>query len=387
MAYLRDKRRFYSAEDILWDYAPSGQDMVYHRELTGPLAPLKHGDRRTYKKAVYRGYEDDTFEKRTPREDASILGPTIHAEVGDVIEVVFRNKAKETYSIHPHGVFYTPENEERAGPAQDDAGSILWMYHSHHDEAKDVNAGLVGSMIIYRRGWLRSVKESSAVIDASIEQLEELKHTPWAASVPDYPGTAPDVYPRATTRYYARDTDREFIVLINIFNENNTPYYFENMLLVQEGAVTAPTGTGDADAPGANMEQMRRHQFTSINGRVLGNLAGLTAQQGERVRWHLAALGTEDALHHIRWHGPSGTVTERGFRTNGVSLLPATFRTVDAVLDVAGRWIMNCQNSDHNERGLFTWYHVIKGSNDTIAKSHEATSVTDIKDQSVIDAQ
>jgi FtsP/CotA-like multicopper oxidase with cupredoxin domain len=260
------------------------------------------------------------------------------------------------------------------------------MYHSHHDEAKDINVGLVGSMIIYRRGWLRSIEESSAVINATIEQLEELKHTPWAASVPNYPGTSLDVYPRATTRYNARDTDREFVILINIFDENNTPYYLENMLLVQEGAVAAPAGTGDVDSPGANMEQMKRHQFASINGRVLGNLAGLTAQQQERVRWHLAAFGTEDAIHHVRWHGASGPVTERGYRTNGVSLLPATFRTIDTILDMAGRWILNCQNVDHNERGLFSWYHVIARSNGTAA-SQEATNISVIKDQAVIDAQ
>jgi hypothetical protein len=37
---------------------------------------------------------------------------------------------------------------ERAGPGPADAGSIMWMYHSHVDEAADPAAGLMGAIII-----------------------------------------------------------------------------------------------------------------------------------------------------------------------------------------------------------------------------------------------
>ena len=30
----------------------------------------------------------------------------IKAEVGDIIEVIFKNLASREYSIHPHGLFY-----------------------------------------------------------------------------------------------------------------------------------------------------------------------------------------------------------------------------------------------------------------------------------------
>jgi hypothetical protein len=41
---------------------------------------------------------------------------------------------------------------ERAGPGPADAGSIMWMYHSHVDEAADPAAGLMGAIIITSPG-------------------------------------------------------------------------------------------------------------------------------------------------------------------------------------------------------------------------------------------
>lgn len=37
---------------------------------------------------------------------------------------------------------------ERAGPGERDLDSIMWMYHSHVDEAADPAAGLMGAIII-----------------------------------------------------------------------------------------------------------------------------------------------------------------------------------------------------------------------------------------------
>ena len=62
------------------------------------------------KKAIYREYTDATFTQRKQRnseeEYLGILGPMIKAEVGDTIEVIFKNLASREYSIHPHGLFY-----------------------------------------------------------------------------------------------------------------------------------------------------------------------------------------------------------------------------------------------------------------------------------------
>lgn len=109
----------------------------------------------------------------------------IRAQVGDTIRVVFRNSARFPASLHPHGVSYKKDSEgahyndgtsatdkaddgvppggthvytgpvpDRAGPTEHEGSSAFWMYHSHVDEIRDVAAGLIGPMIVTRRGVL-----------------------------------------------------------------------------------------------------------------------------------------------------------------------------------------------------------------------------------------
>ena len=84
--------------------------VFYLRFASRYTIPGPHYIGRRNKKAVYREYTDSTFTKQKQRskdeEYLGILGPLIKAEVGDVIEVVFKNLASRQYSIHPHGLFY-----------------------------------------------------------------------------------------------------------------------------------------------------------------------------------------------------------------------------------------------------------------------------------------
>jgi manganese oxidase len=216
---------FVAAEEVEWDYAPSGIDRISGQPPEGPVTMLMSAGPtwlgRVYKKAIYREYTDSTFS--TPRERPAawrhlgILGPLLRASVGDTLRVVFRNNASHPFSMHPHGVFYTKDSEgapyddgtadgskaddgvppggthvyvwpvpERAGPADMEGSSILWMYHSHTNETKDVNAGLMGPMIVTRRGMARA--------DGS-----------------------------------PTDVDREFVVAFNEVDENLSWYYEENI--------------------------------------------------------------------------------------------------------------------------------------------------------------
>jgi FtsP/CotA-like multicopper oxidase with cupredoxin domain len=61
-----------------------------------------------YKKALYREFSDEAFKNEKIRTEKylGVLGPVIYAEVGDTIEVVFKNDASRNYSVHPHGVFF-----------------------------------------------------------------------------------------------------------------------------------------------------------------------------------------------------------------------------------------------------------------------------------------
>ena len=68
-----------------------------------------------YKKTIFREYTDATFTTLKPRPAAwqhlGLLGPLVRAEVGDTIEITFRNNAKHPHSMHPHGVFYRKDSE------------------------------------------------------------------------------------------------------------------------------------------------------------------------------------------------------------------------------------------------------------------------------------
>ena len=66
---------------------------------------------RKYKKVVYREYTDAQFkkQKRTAADKhLGVLGPILRAEVGDTMEVVFKNTASSgmKFSMHPHGLYY-----------------------------------------------------------------------------------------------------------------------------------------------------------------------------------------------------------------------------------------------------------------------------------------
>jgi hypothetical protein len=171
---------YIAAEEVEWNYVPTGINQITGSSFGSTENVFLQNDTNRIGnkniKAVYIEYTDETFATQKPKEsaDLGILGPIIRAEVGDKIKVVFKNKATFPFSVHPHGVVYDALNEgitgvnpgstftynwtvsENSGPASADGSSIGWIYHSHvmeHDN-KDINAGLVGSIVIYKKGFL-----------------------------------------------------------------------------------------------------------------------------------------------------------------------------------------------------------------------------------------
>jgi FtsP/CotA-like multicopper oxidase with cupredoxin domain len=147
-----------------------------------------------YRTAVYQEYTDGTFAQVKPRpaewNHLSFLGPLIRADVGDTIRVVFRNRVGFPANVHPDAVLYHPGAQAalsaatptspgglgadsddapvapgqtrvytwavppQAGPGPDDHGSVLWLYHSRTGQPTGGDAGLIGPMIVYKRGAL-----------------------------------------------------------------------------------------------------------------------------------------------------------------------------------------------------------------------------------------
>lgn len=357
---------YIAADEVAWDYAPldynaiTGQPFDDQAKVFMQQGPGRIGH--SYRKAVYHEYTDSTFTQLKPRpaewQHLGLLGPVIRATVGDTIVVNFKNQGTLPYSIHPHGVFYSKDSEgapyndgtdgadkaddavppggthrytwpvpERAGPGPGDPSSILWMYHSHVNEVRDTNSGLIGPIIISRQG-----------------------------------ATRPDGRPT--------DVDREFVTLFSILDENQSWYLTQN-IMTYAGPLTAPTPTmlvpggptpgsapadvADSDQPnGIDPDDDGFHESNlkhSINGYVYGNLPGLTMQKGERVRWYVFDMGTEVDVHTPHWHGQ--TLLMGGMqRMDMTQLLPGMMQTLDMIPDDPGTWLFHCHVNDHIVAGM-----------------------------------
>jgi len=337
-------RTYYvAADEVPWDFAPIGINQITGKPFDDTAnVYMESGKDRIGKislKAVYREYTDDTFTKLKPIPDKwqhlGILGPVIHAEVGDTIKVVFKNNARFPFSIHAHGVFYQKESEgasyndgvpesekkgdavppggnytyvwqvpERAGPGPHDPSSIVWMYHSHVDEVGDTYAGLAGPIIITRHGEAN-----------------------------------PDGTPKGV--------DREFVTMFAIFNENKSPYLDYNIKTFARNS--SDVNLDDTDFQESNM----RH---AINGYMYGNLPGLVMKANTHVRWYVVGMGTETDLHTPHWHGQ--TLLMGGMRTDMVELLPMSMKVLDMYPDNVGTWLYHCHVNDHISAGMLSLFTV-----------------------------
>jgi len=308
-------RHYYiQAEDVAWDFAPSGQNLIHG----GPI-PAPWTNSHTFSKTRYIEYTDATFSTKKPQPEwLGVLGPILRAEVGDTVRVHFRNQASSgSYGIHPHGLRYTKDHEgahytgvntgqppgagaevptggsfdykwiadAESGPASGDASSIVWWYHSHVDEPTETNAGLLGPIIVTRKGAAR-----------------------------------PDGSPK--------DVDREFVAAFFIFDELNG---------AEEGLMHG------------------------INGYIFGNLKGLVMAHGERVRWHLLGMGNELDLHTPHWHGKTLRVggARHAHRTDVIELLPGSMVTADMRANNPGEWMLHCHVADHTAGGMLTSYQIL----------------------------
>jgi hypothetical protein len=296
-------RHYYiAAEDVTWDFAPSGRDLIH-----GGTIPRPWTLQTRWPKTRYIEYTDATFSTRKPQPEwLGILGPAIRAEVGDTIVVDFLNRGQAPHSIHPHGLRYDKGNEgamylpsspsgsvpqggrftyhwyadASSGPGAGELTSKVWWYHAHTDEAKETNAGLLGPIIVTAKGKAKA------------------------------DGTPKDV-------------DREFVALFMMFDQ---------------------------------LKGKDSGLFYSINGYVFGNLPGLVMKQGERVRWYLLGMGSEKDMHTPHWHGK--VVFDKVRSTDVIELLPGSMVTVDMLADNPGTWLFHCHVADHMEGGMMAVYTI-----------------------------
>jgi len=294
-------RHYYVAvEEVLWDFAPTGRDLV-----GGGPVPQPWRDHTRWRKARYIQYADETFTVRVPQPSwLGILGPCIRAEVGDRVKLHVLNRTADFQAIHAQGIrvletdaafhaggralvapggalTYTWVVDAESGPAPGAPSSVVRWYGAPAPEG--LSAHLLGPAIIARAGTARA--------DASPE-----------------------------------DVDREFVVLLKVFDQ----------------------------ARGYGKGLMH-----SINGYIFGNLPGLIALNGERVRWHILDLGSENAVKaSLPFAVPANmTASTKGFDT--VRLSSGAMTVTDMRADDPGTFALRGHEPDHVSAGMAALYTVV----------------------------
>uniref|UniRef100_A0A3B5B2E7 Hephaestin n=1 Tax=Stegastes partitus TaxID=144197 RepID=A0A3B5B2E7_9TELE len=330
-------------EEVSWNYAPSGMNVIQNRTLQEDEEAsvfLKKGLQRigpTYKKAVYKQYTDATYRTEVQKPEwLGFLGPVLMAEEGDTVVVQLRNAASRPYSIHPHGLNYSKGNEgalypdgtgpdlkrddsvapgrtviyewslpESHSPASQDSNCLTRFYHSHVSPPKDINSGLIGPLIVCKRGTL------------------------------DLHGD--------------RSGDYMYALLFMVTDENFSWYLDEN---IRTYIPSPATGLKE------NEDFIESNKMHGINGFLYGNLPGLSMCQGNKIHWHLMALGNEVDMHSVHFHGQ--ILTTLNHHTDTISLFPASGTTAEMVADNPGHWLLTCTVNDHLMAGMQALFEIKK---------------------------
>uniref|UniRef100_A0AAY4ACI6 ferroxidase n=1 Tax=Denticeps clupeoides TaxID=299321 RepID=A0AAY4ACI6_9TELE len=312
---------FISAEELEWDFSPSRAWELEKHNTTAENSQgniyVGKGENRIgskYKKVVYREYTDATFSTRKARPSVEkhleIMGPIIRAEVGEKILVTFKNQASRPYSVHAHSVqtnnmhkaaqpgeimLYEWNVPERSGPGDSDPNCIPFTYYSDVELEKDIISGLVGPLVICRKGVLNIARRRN-------------------------------------------DVDREFALLFLIFDENKSWYLKDNVRNYLNNVYVPDDG------------------FVESNRMEFGKNI-LVMMEGETVVWYLLGLGNEIDIHTVHFHGET-FIYKQAHRADVYELFPGTFQAVEMVVRNPGTWLMHCHLADHIHAGMETTYTI-----------------------------
>ncbi|KAF6717197.1 Hephaestin-like protein 1 [Oryzias melastigma] len=348
-------RNFYlAAEKVLWDYAPSGKDLTKNASLTETDSASEvffgrsHGRiGGKYWKVTYKEYTDSTFTNPKPKTPETghlgILGPVLRAEEGDIIKVSFMNKADRNYSIEPHGLHYDEHFKGSSyddgvnkpgshvgpgknfiytwqvldGPSPSDPPCIPYLYYSATDPPRDTNSGLVGPLLVCKKGTLGQTE--SSVFSAFF-------------------GLPVCFDPQ-------KGVDKEFFLLLSVMDENLSWYLDDNIHKFGKNQ--------ELEEDEVFEESNKMH---AVNGYMYGNLPGLEMCAGDRVVWYTFGLGTEADIHGVYFEG--NTFQRQSTTRDTVSLFPHTAAAVSMHPKAPGVFEVSCRTTDHYSAGMRHRYHV-----------------------------
>jgi FtsP/CotA-like multicopper oxidase with cupredoxin domain len=225
-------------------------------------------------------------------------GPTLEANVGDTLQVHFRNndtKGLQPLTMHPHGVRYTPDydgsylgNLTRAGgfiaPGEEftytwecTPSSVgVWPYHDHGpNHVLNTSRGLFGTIIV----------------------RDPAKPKP----------------------------DRE---------------YFLHLHSLPSSITKSP------------------QMLHCINGRsYAGNTPTMRAVEGEKVAMHVIDMNNDWHTFHVHGHRWQN---EAGKWIDSPSVGPSEVISAEFTEDNPGRWLYHCHVNSHMSAGMTGWYKVYR---------------------------
>jgi hypothetical protein len=316
----RERTYYIAADEVSWNYAPAGRDITFGRALPH-LLPGQLGW--AYQKLLYRRYSDATFRVLTvlPQQDRYLgsIGPILRAEVGDSLVIVFKNNTRVPVDIEPTGVVapvavpvprgavrtYRWTVPERAGPGPSDLTSVLWIYRSGVHGIAGSTAGLIGPIIVTKRG---SARDNGSPVDV----------------------------------------DRELVVAFRETDESISELFDENV----SNATMNPRRLKKTQ-PALLTDNL----FVSLNGFSYGNMPMISLRRAERVRWYLFSSGSTFDFHAPTWTGQ--TVVWNGRTVDTIALDVSNRQLADMVPDNPGVWELYCMFNLHVEAGMDARFTVL----------------------------
>jgi hypothetical protein len=335
-------------------------------------------------KALYRGYTDETFSEYSEQPAwQGTQGPTIRAEVGDMIEIMFVNKMTTNYAtMHSMGLEYLKHSEgadypNTTSPGTDNhlapgdavppvqagigpSGCVVykWLvqsaagpddseparthsYHSYVSLEQDSNAGLIGPSIIYASGQMEKTmaeyREFPLLYMIYSESQSFLSNKNAAALKSSGQG-------ESGAQGYGY--------------HGNAPGHSGPVAMVANLSASLPQGNYSIWHPQlVNLQsagQFSAPPFFTMNGYIFANNPIFDMCLDDKVIWYTYAYGGASHVFHMHGNG----FAYHGANAYAISLNDGVGKTLVMDAVVRGLWQVICHVDNHQALGMVANFRV-----------------------------
>ncbi|KAK0343622.1 hypothetical protein LTR02_017382 [Friedmanniomyces endolithicus] len=374
-------------------------------------------------KALYRGYTNDSFTTYTQQPPwQGTQGPTIRAEVGDLVEILFVNKLTNCYAtMHSMGLMYTKYNGEGAdypnnivpganvvqdpsnavppvnggispgdctvqkwmvgtadGPPEDGYPAQVHSYHSYVTMQQDTNASLIGPTMIYAPGMMNSTISNYREIPLLYMVYNEADSWLSAANKAALQGSGSNSKRQSSGHGYAGYSS---------WGPSGSSAQASASSTSAAGASAtessaSPTGAGSS-LGGITSAQINNlwsgnktvwqpqiinlvgysqfsdaPSFYTMNGYIFANNPTFEMCLNDKVIWYVNAYGSASHVFHM--HGNGFAYPWDGTNNYAVSLNNGVGKALYMNFTGVGKWQVICHVNNHQTIGMVSNYEVYK---------------------------